>query len=296
MSAQVHTLALRSAQLHAEVVPQFGGGLARLDWTGADGAAVALMRPWLDRSVTPRPNQLALFPLVPWSNRVAGGFTCNGRHYPIAPNRAGELYPIHGDGWQHAWNVHAASDSCVALRLSRRGEPFSYDAQIRYELTGATLAVTLEVLNQGAETLPFGLGLHPFFPRTAGTTLQARAGAVWLPGPDKLPLQAVAIAPAWSFAEPRTLPAELIDHVFEGWDGRAAIAWPETGLALTIASDSSYYIVYTPVGADFFCIEPVDHLINAHNTPGGMTRHGLTMLAPGQRLARRTTFSASRAL
>ncbi len=286
-------LALRNAHLHAEIVPQFGGGLARLDWVAGAGDAVPLMRPWLDRSVTPRPNQLALFPLVPWSNRLAGGFSCNGRHYAIAPNRAGETYPIHGDGWQHAWDVQQSSETCAVLSLARRGEPFSYDAHIAYELCGATLNVTLDVLNTGDVTLPFGLGLHPFFPRTPGTTLQAGAQALWMPGPDKLPSHSMDIPQAWSFNAPRALPADLVDHVFEGWDGRAGIVWPEHGLALAIESDSGYYIVYTPVGAEFFCIEPVDHLINAHNTPGGMTRHGLTMLAPGQRLTRRSSFSAS---
>jgi aldose 1-epimerase len=51
-----------------------------------------------------------------------------------------------------------------------------------------------------------------------------------------------------------------------------------------------YYILYAPVDKDFFCFEPVDHAINAHNLPGGAARNGLSVLAPGQTLSRRVSF------
>jgi len=48
-----------------------------------------------------------------------------------------------------------------------------------------------------------------------------------------------------------------------------------------------YCIVYVPAGRDFFCVEPVDHPINAHNLPG---QPGLSLLAPGAALVRRWVF------
>ena len=51
---------------------------------------------------------------------------------------------------------------------------------------------------------------------------------------------------------------------------------------------------YAPPGADFFCFEPVDHAINAHNLPGGAAANGLTVLVPGQTLQRQVTFSVAR--
>ena len=46
-----------------------------------------------------------------------------------------------------------------------------------------------------------------------------------------------------------------------------------------------------PPGKDFFCFEPVDHPINAHNLPGGAQANGLTVLAPGQDLRRTVRFA-----
>lgn len=269
--------------------------MSRLDWIGG-GAPVPVLRPYAGGAddAAPRPNQLACFPLVPWSNRMAAGFSYGGQRYDIAPNRAGEPLPIHGEGWQHPWTVAFQSASQVLLMLERRaGAPFSYRAALEYALRGNALVVTLDVSNTGALALPFGLGLHPWMPRTPGTTLSAAARAVWMAGADKLPAHAQAIAPAWSFERERELPDGAIDNVFEGWDGKARIHWPDSGLHLEIAADAAYYIVYAPAGADFFCFEPVDHVINAHNMEGGPARHGLTVLAPGQRLRRTFTFTVT---
>lgn len=283
---------LRNAVLSAEIFPQSGAGLARLDWIGG-GASVPLLRPWTSAEAPERVNQLGCFVLVPWSNRMAGGFSCDGVHFPIAPNREGDPLPIHGHGWEHPWTVAESSESDATLVLERRGTPFSFDARIRYALVENALEVTLSVTNRGAQRLPFGLGLHPYLPRTAGVTLQAKAETLWIPGPDKLPVRAEPVPAAWSFQEARTLPPDVIDHVFEGWDGHAEVHWPERGLRLALDSDARYCIVFTPAGADFFCIEPVDHRIDAHNGEGGPERHGLTMLDIGASLTRRFRFSVS---
>ncbi|WP_426193449.1 aldose 1-epimerase [Massilia sp. DWR3-1-1] len=290
----MRTVTLRNAFLGAEIVPDIGGGLARLDALGA-AAPVPVLRPLAaatDAGSRPRPNQLACFPLLPWSNRLAGGFAFDGRSYQVAPNRDGDPYPIHGDGWLLPWQVIEQGETAVSLRLDRAaGAPFSYVAQMDYALHDATLAITLEVQNTGACALPFGLGLHPWMPRSAGVTLRAPAREVWLGGADKLPASAVPVPPAWCFEHHSPLPASAIDNVFAGWDGGADIAWPERGLRLRIEADAAYYIVYAPAGGDFFCFEPVDHVINAHNMPGGPVHNGLTVLAPGQRLRRQFTFS-----
>lgn len=289
----MRTFALRNAFLSAEIVPDIGAALARLDALGTR-APVPVLRPFEFAGELPRPNQLACFPLLPWSNRLGGGFECDGRSYRIAPNRAGEPYPIHGEGWLLPWQVDQQSDTHLSLRLAQTGgAPFCYLARIDYRLCGASLAVTLEVTNTGACALPFGLGLHPWMPRSAGVTLRAHARAVWLNGADRLPAHAVAVPAGWRFDQPRALPATPVDNVFAGWDGSAEIAWPDRGVTLRIEADAACYILYAPEGGDFFCFEPVDHLIDAHNLPGGPVSNGLTMLAPGQQLRRQFTFSVA---
>lgn len=289
----MHSVALHNEFLRAEILPAIGSGLARLD-AMIGSAPVPLLRPFNYAGSVPRPNQLACFPLVPWSNRLAGGFTCEGRSYSIAPNREGEPYPMHGEGWLLPWQVAQQTATRLSMQLDRSaGAPFSYRARMEYALHGAALEITLEVTNAGAFALPFGLGLHPWIPRSAGVTLRARAAKVWLSGDDKLPAAAVPIPPAWRFGEKRALPPTLVDNVFAGWDGVADIAWPDSGISLKIEADAAYYILYGPEGADFFCFEPVDHRINAHNGLGGAVRHGLTMLAPGEQLRRQFRFSVA---
>jgi aldose 1-epimerase len=291
----MHVVVLRNEHLSAEVLPQMGGALARLD-SVLGAASMPVLRPFTQTdSVPPRPNQLACFPLVPWSNRMAGGFTCDGRSYNIAPNREGDQYPIHGEGWQRPWQVEEQSGDRMSMLLDRRdGFPFSYLAKLEYALRGASLEVTLEVTNSGSSALPFGLGLHPFMPRSAGVTLRAPAQEAWLSGADRLPAQAVAVPDTWRFGEPCALPGTLVDNIFTGWDGRADIDWQDRGISLRIEADMAYYILYTPAGGDFFCFEPVDHMINAHNMPGGAVHNGLTMLVPGEKLRREVRFTVNR--
>jgi aldose 1-epimerase len=294
----MQVISLRSGSLHAEILPSAAGGLARLDWLDG-GVAQPVLRGLELAPGAPPPttSQLACFPLVPWSNRIgAGGFMFGGRHIALAPNRAGDACPIHGDGWQHPWTVQAQSETGVSLSLDRRDcKPFSYHAQLRYVLVDAALHVSLQVTNTGPTALPFGLGLHPWLERSDKVMLRARARSVWKRGADGLPLEEIAVPADWDFIARRGLPQDAIDNVFSGWDGEAEVFWPETGLKLGITADMSYYIVYAPPGAGFFCFEPVDHAINAHNLPGGAAANGLTVLVPGQTLQRQVTFKVARA-
>lgn len=294
----MRAVSLRNEFLQAQVLPHVGGGLARLDQL-VNGQARQVLRAVAlpPGSPAPTPGQLACFPLVPWSNRIGGaGFAFDGRTIALQPNRAGEPCPIHGEGWQQAWVVATQTATSVQLVLDRStGNPFSYAADLTYALIGSALEVTLGVRNCGADVLPFGLGLHPWLPRSEGVQLRARAAGVWQRGDDGLPVAPVAIPDDWDFTGARKLPERAIDNVFTGWDGQADILWPETGTTLHITADMAYYIVYTRPGADFFCFEPVDHMINAHNLPGGPARHGLTLLASGQVLSRTVSFAVGTA-
>lgn len=289
-------LSIRNDFLRAEILPEVGAGLSRLDWV-AGGLSLPVLRP-LARcggAVTPHPNQLACYPLVPWSNRIGGGeFYFDGRRVRLQPNLEGEPYPIHGDGWQHAWHLSAQSASAVTLTFEHQhGGPFSYQADMTYRLEDQMLVVTLQVKNTGAQVLPFGLGLHPWLPRSKGVLLRAPARAVWQSAADHLPLAQIPVPEQWRFDRLGALPQDQVDHAFSGWDGRADVVWPETGLRLTLQADMSYYVLYAPVGADFFCFEPVDHPINAHNMSGGAARNGLTPLGPQQQLQRQFHFGVS---
>jgi hypothetical protein len=119
-------------------------------------------------------------------------------------------------------------------------------ARLRYLLFDHALRVTLEVTNTGKAPLPFGLGLHPWLERRPGVTLRAPARGTWTRGPLGLPEESIAVPPEWDFTSARALPSNQVDHVFRGWDGRAEVHWPDTGVSLAIEADMDYYILYTP--------------------------------------------------
>ena len=284
------TISLADGVAEVVIVPGLGAGLARYDLV-AHGRREPLLRPCRDLSRA-APFDLASILLVPWSNRISGGgFAFGGRFHPLQPNLAGEPMPIHGNGFSSAWTTVEASavSACLALNSDGPG-PFMFEAVVRYSLERGTLGVALKVTNRGPVALPFGLGLHPWFPRTPGTTLQARAAVATREDRLHLPNGQIAVASReeWDFSVRRRLPERWVNNDFSPWDGHAEIIWSDRGLRLNIAAegDLSAYILYSPASdADFFCFEPVTHLVDAHNRAGGPEANGLAILDHGDCLA-----------
>lgn len=292
-ASQSTELALANDLLRIDLAPALGGAMTRFEWHGDGGAPTPIFRACAGARLDTDPNALACYPLVPFSNRIGGArFQFEGREFAVPRNRRGEPLPIHGDGWLRGWHVVERGDTHATLALEReRAKPYAYRATLRYALEQATLSVTLSVENAGREPMPFGLGLHPFLMRDEDTRLSAAASGLWLSGPDWLPRRHVPVPPAWTFGVAYPLPAALVNHAFTQWSGRASVVWPRKRLSLTIEADTDYYVLYTPPGEDFFCFEPVDHPINAVNLPGGACEHGMTVLAPGESLAREFRFT-----
>src|SRR5690349_9913501 len=96
------------------LVPALGGGVAQ--WSCQHGGqTLHLWRPWDGRSEDRY--TLASFAMLPWSNRISGGgFEHGGRWWPMAPNRPGEPYPIHGDGWLQPWTLQRPQTHVAELR------------------------------------------------------------------------------------------------------------------------------------------------------------------------------------
>ena len=239
MASTGDILWIEAADQRLGLVPALGGSVAEWAWLGA-GEPAQLWRPW-DRSSEDR-YTLASFAMLPWSNRIShGGFEHRGEWHPMAPNRSGEPYPIHGDGWLQAWTSTRTAPNAVELHLhSRRhgGNPYEYDAVQRFELVPGGLDQSLTVTHRGARPLPYGLGLHPWFPRTPRTTLQARVSGVWLSGDDPIPTRHTSELPdTWDLNAGADMNGGLIDNAYTGWDGRATIRWPERGLALHLYQD-----------------------------------------------------------
>ena len=291
-------LTLENGDARVEVLPGLGGSLAGFDLKGASGM-LPVFRRWSGESESPR--TFSLIPLVPWFARISGGgIHWDGEFYPIDRNDPEDTHPLHGDGWRSPWEVLEHTADLVTLRLrSRAIPPFDYEARLDYALSGATLEVRLVVRNCADRPVPYGMGLHPWFPRTPDVTLQARATGTWLPQPPELPtnVEPDPLPPEWDFSTGRPLPAGFIDNSFSGWDGRARIEWPEQGYAVTIEADPAIRLMHVySLGADcpIFCFEQITHLIDAFNLPGAPEEKGLRVLEPGRETAMWVRYKAER--
>lgn len=281
---------LHHAKQHLGLLPTLGGGVAAWQLDRAQGP-LDIWRPWAgstDRYT------LASFPLVPWSNRIsAGGFEFDGVHHPMAPNRAGEPYPIHGDGWLQPWALHQPQDNMLEMTLESQafdGNPYNYRALQRFVLIDGGMDQTLTVTHTGETPLPYGLGQHPFFPRPAGTQLTTQVQGVWLSRPDCLPTQHTTQFPdSWDPRAGMDVHGSLIDNAYTGWSGEARINWPEQQLALTMREPSilgrgqndGMCLLYRSPVISAFCFEPVTHPIDAFHMPG---LPGLKVLHKGESL------------
>lgn len=277
-----------------QLAPGMGGSVTAWEWKSAQ-EWTPMLRPW-DRK-TDDLYTVACFPLVPWSNRItAGGFEHEGVFHPIKANRRDEAYPIHGDGWLQAWKLGERTENFVTLELQSErfdDNPYHYAASQTFRLLPDGLAIELTVTHLGEESLPYGLGLHPYFAKNEATRLRFKATGIWLAGEDPIPTGYTRELPhSFDYNRPAALEGPLIDHCFDGWDGKAEIAYPDRGLTLAIRMENSpgYALMYRPPQYDYFCLEPITQPIDAFHMPG---RPGLAVLSKGQSFSLHASFLIS---
>ena len=294
MKTDIITLESETQRLH--LAPELGGSVTAWDWKLADVWS-PLFRPW--NGASGDRYTLSCFPLVPWSNRITGGgFEHDGKFYPIRPNREGEAYPIHGDGWLQAWQLAERAENRIKLAIESNcfdGNPYHYRATQTFLLLPDGLQIDLTVTHLGPNSLPYGLGLHPYFMRNAHTRLMAKAEGVWLSGDDPIPVEYVTSFPeTWDYNTPSPLEGPMIDNCFNGWNGKAVISYPDRALTLTMIMPdcNGYSLMYRPPDLDYFCFEPITQPIDAFHMEN---QPGLAILGHGDSMALRAKFLVSAA-
>jgi aldose 1-epimerase len=272
-----------------EVRPDLGGALTSLTRGG-----VPILRP-----TPPGAGDVldtACFPLVPFANRVAGGvFQVGGRAVRLPVMLRFAPHALHGDGWQARWSVAAHAPTSVDLTLERPGDPdgwpWRYRAKLRFAIDPRGLTVDLTLTNADATPMPAGLGLHPYFVRTAGARLSLEASGVWRTDDSRIP---VALVPPGEVVDWSTGPALCdvppVDHAYAGWTGEARLTGGGRTVVLQADPVARWVQVYAPPGEAYVCVEPVSHRPDALNAPAGEVS-GLTWLAPGETMALRMRIS-----
>lgn len=155
---------------------------------------------------------------------------------------------------------------------TRRQFPFPFRFGLTFSLREACLQVRAVIENTGDQTLPFGLGYHPYFAvptaDKAASHIPTNATRAW----DNVAKQEVALARI-------SLEAGEVDlHLLDHGSNRATFTLP-TG-TVELAGDFSRWVVWTLPGKDFVCLEPWTAPGNALNTGEGRID-----LAPGEQRA-----------
>jgi len=250
---------------------------------------VPLLRP--ARGVGGVATEVSCFPLVPFGNRVKGNrFVFEGVEYRLRPNTEWDDHYLHGEGWQVDWLIDRQTEKSIEMSFEQRGEvtPYHYFANQSFTIEDDSLTIAMTVENRGRQTLPFGLGWHPYFPLTPLTKLEARAEAFWTEVEGWLPGERTTIPADLDFSRAAGLPHRWVNNGYENWDAHARISWPEHRIALVLEADpilrhAFLFISDTTFDPEFkrnyFCFEPMTHLANGHNLP---SLGGLTALAPGE--------------
>lgn len=295
MDTQTHVL-LTSGGYTAGVSPETGGSLLFWRRNGVD-----LMRPALPEAVGEKAaDKTAMFPLVPYSNRIRGGaFIYWGirrtvpKNHPVVPD------PLHGEGWQRVWTVKEKTEKTVVLTFSHNGKngfPFAYDAEETFEIEDGKLSVSLKLTNKGGIPMPCGLGFHPFFLRDADTVVKFKNKTLWAHESAPPRERPIKVPPEWQFDKGLKIDTLELDTCFGGFDGTAEIVWPSRGqkITMTAYSDFGHVVVWSPKGEKFFCVEPVTNANDAFNLASrGVTGTGIKTLDPDETLRETMTLSVS---
>jgi aldose 1-epimerase len=282
---------LSDGVLNVEIMPREGGRIAAF-WSTVAGERMDWFVPGPDlANMASGSTAWGSFPLVPFSNRIREArFIWESREYRIAATEKNAPHAIHGHGLAVPWDLDDVSTTHAVMSYSYNGDdwPFSYRTTQVLELQEGSLRVTMELENTGAKPMPGGLGHHPYLQWREGPVLATSFGSIWPAIDGVLPAGPEAVPEIYDFSGPegRKLSSGL-DTGFGSWSGHALVSWPNAGLHLEIdASETlSHVILFTPVGAPFFCFEPVSHSIDAINlAAAGVAGTGIRSVPPKGRL------------
>jgi len=283
-------IVLENEKLRLALDPQIGGTVLAFD-VGRDGTPTPLLR----RAAVPlgRSSNGSSFTLAPYSNRIRDGvFRFQGRSYWLAHP---EKHAIHGDVRDRPWHVKRVDREEAVLEIDSRAFtdfnfPFPIVCEARFSLRGDSLVMGLRLENAGREPMPAGFGFHPYFERALSSgenvAVMLRVTGVY-PGDTPLPTgPPVPLPESMDFSKLRSLDVPL-DSCFVGWNGRATLRWPRSGVSVDVEASPAFghVILYSPPGEPFFALEPVTNANDGFNLlADGQADTGVVVLDAGEAL------------
>jgi aldose 1-epimerase len=283
LHAEHNLLTLSGGEFELVLCPSLGGAIHGFSWV-RDGQRVPLLR--ASREGADSVLDMASFPLVPYVNRIRDGrFAFRGQEIVLTPNLAGDMSPLHGQGWLGEWDVDGCEESRAELRFEHEaGEwPWRYQARQVVELDAGGMSLRLECRNRDTTPMPCGLGQHPYFPCGPETRIDTQVRTVFEIDENVLPTGEVTATGRFDLGD-RAVCGQRLDHGFGGWGGFARLRDPAWPGALQLSSPTArFFQLYSPESGGIFVAEPVTHANAALNEPEERWAElGLQVLEPGE--------------
>ena len=297
-------ITLAAGDLIVDVAPQLGGRVARFDHK-VGGARQPIFTPITDLDQDPAaPISGGCYPLVPFSNRIAGGrLAVAAESHRLAINEPARGHALHGHGAWRPWQVTARTNRRADLTYAHDagavGWIWPYRAEMSLSLTARALTWRLAVTNlHPSRAMPAGLGLHPYFADRDDGLLAGVVETIWPAGADRIPAARRRCRPICRWTGSRPLPRgggcrfRRLGRAGGAGLGRRWLARDDAGDDVF-----DHLVVYTPPDRGFFCVEPVSHAVDGFNLAArGVAGTGRRDLAPGESLAGAVTFTVERAI
>lgn len=282
-------LSLAAGPYSARISPEHGGIVAALEWRGPDGKLHALLHaPEGLAPSTAATNKFGCWAMLPFANRAFDSLVDDGMsRFTVPANDPSGT--IHGFGWQSAWQMerHDRGHTVLVHRRSAGPDPYRYRARQEIRLDESGMTVLLSLRNEADTALPFGMGLHPWFPCAPDTRLGMTASGALIFGEKFRATGTRALEAGGPYAgKPVFATGAETAWSFLGWDGVARIETPSSGLAIEITASESLRcpVVWAPAGANFLCVEPQSHAAGAPSEAIVRAASPLRRLEPGETL------------
>lgn len=268
------------------IAPQFGARIVSFTHNGRD-----IVRPTLQAALAnPKVYEFAGFPLMPYSGPLFGpGFTFAGTAYALDRTVREEPSATHGDAWIAPFRITAQNNSKLSLQFDHEPEkgtyPFRFRGEVRFELSEAGLLIFLKVTSRDHRLMPAGIGYHPYFPKPAQTRLRFEAVGVWpADAPEVVNEPCGPLIEGLSFSEGPDVSEMVIDRLYEGWDGRAELQYPDGALTVITADGVLDKLqIYSAWDYPYVCVEPVSNANDGFNRmAAGVPSHGVRILEPNR--------------
>lgn len=256
------------------------------------------------------PLGMASFPLLPYCNRLRDArFVFNEQKIDLSRDENPFDHALHGHAWRRPWRVGMTSSNALELHLNHEPSnepahhwPYRYEATQRFELgESANLLVTMSIRNLSDRPMPFGMGHHPYYPRTPATRVRTNVRAMWHATKDLLPTFLGVHACVELLASPEGMAADAfdLDNNFAGWSRLATIDWPDERRSVILSADAPFdhMVLYAPAAhRELLCVEPVTNTVDFLNLDAAHEDIGGGILMPGERVEARFGWQPHRAI